>query len=104
MNDKNVPMIQFIGVDPDEYLMRMALTWKKEVKKTISEIKAQKEEFLTAEEVADLLKVTKWTISRYSNGEKKLLSPRKIGNTVRYKRSEVEAVLNRKPDLKKNKP
>lgn len=50
-------------------------------------------EYLTREEVANFLKVSLTTLNDWRH--KGLLIPQKAGTRVRYKRAEVEALLNR---------
>ena len=49
------------------------------------------DELLTPEETADLLKVSKVTVWQWSKPTPGILTPRCIGNQVRYLRSEVMA-------------
>ena len=49
------------------------------------------DELLTPEETATLLKVSKVTIWQWSKPKPGILNPRRIGNQVRYLRSEVMA-------------
>lgn len=48
-------------------------------------------EYLTRQEVADILKVSLVTISDWN--KKKVLNPYRLGNLIRYKRSEIEQAL-----------
>lgn len=102
MNKENVPTIQFVGVDPWEYLKQIALAGKNEVKKAIVELKSEKQErYLSVEQTAEFLQVSKNTVYCWSRGENRILIPRKIGNKTRYKKSDIEAVLNRDDSVKK---
>jgi predicted DNA-binding transcriptional regulator AlpA len=49
------------------------------------------DELLTPEETATLLKVSKVTVWQWSKPKPGILNPRRIGNQVRYLRSEVMA-------------
>jgi excisionase family DNA binding protein len=48
-------------------------------------------EYLTRQEVAGILKVSLVTISDWN--KKKILNPYRLGNLIRYKRSEIEHAL-----------
>lgn len=54
------------------------------------------DEYLTRDEVATLLKVSKVTVWLWSKPTAGILSPRHIGNKVRYLKSEVVAVVEGK--------
>ena len=51
------------------------------------------DELLTPEQTAELLKVSKVTVWQWSKPKPGLLTPRRIGNQVRYLRSEVMAAV-----------
>jgi len=69
------------------------------VKETAAEVEAKikeaqtPDELLTRQQVADLLKVTLTTLWHWNNNG--ILPTIKIGNKVRYRRSDVEARLNK---------
>lgn len=67
----------------------------KSVEKGIEKLKPIKstdqEEFLTTEEVCKLLKLTRETIWRYT--KKGIITSYRIGNLLRYKRSEINQSL-----------
>jgi excisionase family DNA binding protein len=48
-------------------------------------------EYLTRQEVARILKVSLVTLSDWN--KKKILNPYRLGNLIRYKRSEIEQAL-----------
>lgn len=52
-------------------------------------------DLLTAAEVADILRVSQATISRW--GSTKVLHPVRIEGTVRYRRSEIDALVKEHP-------
>ena len=52
---------------------------------------ASADEYLTRNEVAALLKISKVTVWQWSKKEVGILSPRYIGNKVRFLKSEVRA-------------
>ncbi|WP_020604008.1 helix-turn-helix domain-containing protein [Spirosoma spitsbergense] len=54
------------------------------------------DELLTPEETAKILKVSKVTIWQWSKPTPGILNPRRIGNQVRYLRSEVMAAARQK--------
>lgn len=51
------------------------------------------DELLTPEQTAELLKVSKVTVWQWSKPKPGILTPRRIGNQVRYLRSEVMAAV-----------
>ena len=57
---------------------------------------ADADELLTPEETAQLLKVSKVTVWQWSKPNPGILNPRRIGNQVRYLRSEVMAAARPK--------
>ena len=57
---------------------------------------ADADELLTPEETAQLLKVSKVTVWQWSKPVPGILNPRRIGNQVRYLRSEVVAAARPK--------
>jgi predicted DNA-binding transcriptional regulator AlpA len=54
-----------------------------------------KDEYLTREEVADILKVSKVTVWQWSKPTLGILKPHRLGNKVRYLRSEVMAAARK---------
>ncbi|AHW59582.1 Helix-turn-helix domain-containing protein [Draconibacterium orientale] len=84
--------LQFIQVTPEQ-LQQAILKGVKEQLEELKESFQPKEptEFLTRNEVKDMLKVDLTTIWNYTNKGK--LKAYGIGNRVYYKRSEVEAAI-----------
>ena len=83
---------QIFGVTPEELKESII----KDVREELSKIKLNtepqpQEEYLTRKELAKLFKVTLPTISDWSN--KGILKPYRLGNLVRFKRSDINKAL-----------
>ena len=84
--------IQLLNVTPEELKESII----KDVRAELSKIKLNtepqpQEEYLTRKELAKLFKVTLPTISDWSN--KGILKPYRLGNLVRFKRSDINKAL-----------
>ncbi len=83
---------QVYGVDPVEYKEIIMSDVRAEFKSFAQNFQPVKPpEYLTRQEVADILKVSLVTISDWN--KKKILNPYRLGNLIRYKRSEIEQAL-----------
>ena len=83
---------QVYGVDPAEYKESIMNDVRAEFKSFAQHFQPVKPtEYLTRIEVADILKVSLVTISDWN--KKKILNPYRLGNLIRYKRSEIEQAL-----------
>ncbi|HUX96316.1 MAG TPA: helix-turn-helix domain-containing protein [Bacteroidales bacterium] len=66
----------------------------KKIEGLLSELRAnQPKEFLSIDEVAKLLNVTRPTLWDWDR--KGILKKRHIGNVVRYRKSDIDKILNR---------
>ena len=83
---------QVFGVDPIEYKESIITGVRAELKTFAQNFQPIiPPEYLTRLEVADILKVSLVTISDWN--KKKILNPYRLGNLIRYKRSEIEEAL-----------
>lgn len=82
--------IQFIQVDPEQFRESILKPIKVQLADLIKSLQTQlfKEEYLSREEVSNMLKVDLSTIHNWSKKGK--LTKHCIGNRVYYKRSEIE--------------
>lgn len=82
--------IQFIQVDPEQFRESILKPIKVQLADLIKCLQTQlfKEEYLSREEVSNMLKVDLSTIHNWSKKGK--LTKHCIGNRVYYKRSEIE--------------
>jgi excisionase family DNA binding protein len=84
--------IQLLNVTPDELKNSIIKDVKVEFQNLTEILKhKQPEEYLTRQELAGIFKVTLPTISDWS--KKGILKPYRLGNLVRFKKSEVEQAL-----------
>lgn len=85
---------QIIGVSPEDFKKSIIEDVKEELSKIkLNKKKHSQEEYLTRKELAELFKVTLPTISDWS--KKGILKPYRLGNLVRFKKSEVESTLKK---------
>lgn len=85
-------MTQVYGVDPVEYKESIMSDVRAEIQSLAQHFQPIKPpEYLTRQEVADILKVSLVTLSDWN--KKKILNPYRLGNLIRYKRSEIEQAL-----------
>ncbi len=83
---------QVYGVDPVEYKESIMSDVRAEIKSLAQHFQPIiPQEYLTRQEVADILKVSLVTLSDWN--KKKILNPYRLGNLIRYKRSEIEQAL-----------
>lgn len=84
--------IQFIGTTPDTLRASFIEDVKTELEKITKQFQPKEPtEFLTRQEVADLLKVDVTTVHNWTKRGK--LKKYGIGNKVFYKRTEVESAI-----------
>ena len=83
---------QVYGVDPVEYKESIMTDVRAEFKSFAQYFQPIiPPEYLTRQEVAVILKVSLVTLSDWN--KKKILNPYRLGNLIRYKRSEIEQAL-----------
>ncbi|MDR6404576.1 MULTISPECIES: helix-turn-helix domain-containing protein [Chryseobacterium] len=87
--------IQFLGTTDSEFLQRFKDEIIPELREQLSKEFQPKEptEYLTRDEVCDLLKIDKSTLWRYTKG-KKIPCYGMGGNRVYFKRSEIDLIIN----------
>jgi excisionase family DNA binding protein len=86
--------IQLLNVTPDELKNSIIKDVRVEFQNLTEILKQrQPEEYLTRRELAEIFKVTLPTISDWS--KKGILKPYRLGNLVRFKKSEVEKALKK---------
>lgn len=85
-------MTQVFGISPDELKESILTDVRAELKSLALNFQpTQPAEYLTRQETAAILKVSLVTLSDWNN--KKILNPFRLGNLIRYKRSEIEQAL-----------
>jgi len=83
---------QVFGITPDEFKESILNDVRTEIKSLSQNFKpAEPQEYLTRLEVSKILKVSLVTIHDWNR--KKILNPYRLGNLIRYKRSEIEQAL-----------
>lgn len=83
---------QLFGISPEELKQSIINEVREELKAiTVNFQPVNPPEYLTRQEVADILKVSLVTLSDWN--KKKILNPYRLGNLIRYKRSEIEEAL-----------
>ena len=85
---------QVFGISPNELKQDIINDIKTEINyiaQTFQPIKPR--EYLTRKEVAKILKVSLVTL--HSWNKKKILNPYRLGNLIRYKRTEIDEALIR---------
>lgn len=90
MYDKTIT--QFYNINPKEFKEELIKDLKKELQTHFAPpAPINKEEYLTRKEAIKILKVSNSTICDWDkNG---ITKPYRLGNLIRYKRSELEAAL-----------
>lgn len=85
-------MTQVFGVSPDELRESILIDVRAEIKFLALNFQPIiPPEYLTRQETAKILKVSLVTLSDWN--KKKILNPYRLGNLIRYKRSEIEQSL-----------
>ena len=85
---------QVFGITPEELKESILSDVRAELKTiTLNFQPINPTEFLTRQEVAKILQVSLVTLSDWN--KKKILNPYRLGNLIRYKRSEIEQALKR---------
>lgn len=84
---------EVFGVSPEDLKNIILDDLKEELARLINSFKPEKkeDEYLTRKEVSKILKVSLVTISDWS--KKKILKPKRIGNLIRFKRSDIDKAL-----------
>lgn len=91
---QNQKLIQLLNVTPDEFKKSIVEEIKSELRNiTFQNQNKESEEYLTRQELADIFKVTLPTISDWC--KKGILKHYRLGNLVRFKKSEVEEALKK---------
>lgn len=85
-------MTQVFGVSPEELRDSILTDVRAEIKSLALNFQPIiPTEYLTRQETAEILKVSLVTLSDWN--KKKILNPYRLGNLIRYKRSEIELAL-----------
>jgi excisionase family DNA binding protein len=85
-------MTQVFGISPEEFKESILSDVRAELKAiTLNFQPVTPPEYLTRQEVAVILKVSLVTLSDWN--KKKILNPYRLGNLIRYKRTEIEQAL-----------
>lgn len=83
---------QVFGVSPEEFKESILTDVRAEIKSLAQNFQPiTPQEYLTRQETAEILKVSLVTLSDWN--KKKILNPYRLGNLIRYKRSEIEQAL-----------
>jgi excisionase family DNA binding protein len=83
---------QVFGVTPEELKETILIDVRAEIKALASNLQpVTVTEYLTRQETAQILKVSLVTLSEWN--KKGILNPLRLGNLIRYKRSEIEQAL-----------
>ena len=83
---------QVFGITPAELKQDIINDVRAELKQIAQNFQpVQQEEYLTRQEVADLLKISLVTISDWN--KKGILNPYRLGNLIRYRRQEIDQAL-----------
>lgn len=83
---------QLFGVNPEEFKESILTDVRAEIKSLAQNFQPiTPPEYLTRQETAEILKVSLVTLSDWN--KKKILNPYRLGNLIRYKRSEIELAL-----------
>ena len=83
---------QVFGITPEEFKESILIDVRAEIKSLAQNFQPiNPPEYLTRQEVAEILKVSLVTLSDWN--KKKILNPYRLGNLIRYKRSEIEQAL-----------
>ena len=82
-------MTQVFGISPEEFKESILTDVRAEIKSLAQNFQPiTPQEYLTRQETAVILKVSLVTLSDWN--KKKILNPYRLGNLIRYKRSEIE--------------
>ena len=85
---------QVHGVTPEELQENILKNLRAELKQLAQNLQPPKqEEYLTRQQVASIFKISLVTIHDWN--KKKILNPYRLGNLIRYKRSEIDKALIR---------
>jgi excisionase family DNA binding protein len=85
-------MTQVFGISPEEFKESILSDVRAELKAIALNFQpVTPPEYLTRQEVAEILKVSLVTLSDWN--KKKILNPYRLGNLIRYKRTEIEQAL-----------
>lgn len=85
---------QVFGITPDEFKDSILDDVRAEIKSLAQYFQPiTPTEYLTRQETAKILKVSLVTLSDWN--KKKILNPYRLGNLIRYKRSEIDLALIR---------
>lgn len=85
-------MTQVFGISPEELKESILTDVRAEIKSlSLNFQPIIPAEYLTRQETAAILKVSLVTLSDWN--KKKILNPFRLGNLIRYKRSEIEQAL-----------
>ena len=85
-------MTQVFGVSSEELRDSILIDVRAEIKSLALNFQPIiPTEYLTRQETAEILKVSLVTLSDWN--KKKILNPYRLGNLIRYKRSEIELAL-----------
>ena len=91
---QNSVRTEIIGITPEELKENIINDVKQELSKLVANLSLNEktqEEYLTRKEVAKILKVSVVTLSDWE--KKKILSPNRLGNLIRYKKSDIDNAL-----------
>lgn len=89
---EQIKMTQVFGVTPEELKESILTDVRTELKYLVLNFQPIiPTEYLTRQETAVILKVSLVTLSDWN--KKKILNPYRLGNLIRYKRSEIEQAL-----------
>ncbi len=87
-------MTEIHGISPEELKESILTDVKKELVNLVEKLNLfnkPQEEFLTRKEAAKMLKISLVTITDWN--KKRILNPYRLGNLIRYKKSELEEAL-----------
>lgn len=85
---------QVFGITPEEFKDSILTDVRAEIKSLSQSFQpTTPTEYLTRQEVSKILKVSLVTLSDWN--KKKILNPYRLGNLIRYKRSEIDLALIR---------
>lgn len=83
---------QVFGITPEEFKESILNDVRAEIKSLVQYFQPiSPTEYLTRQETAKILKVSLVTLSEWN--KKKILNPYRLGNLIRYKRSEIDLAL-----------
>lgn len=89
---QEVKVTQLHNTTPEEFKEALLADLKTELQLFYKSFQpVQQQEYLTREEVAEILKISMSTISEWNR--KGILNPYRLGNTIRYKSNELDKVL-----------